>query len=325
MKQSNFENKYDDYWTTINNYLDAKNIEDKNIIINDELEDVAQVYRNLCHHLSIARTRHYSPSLVVRLEKLVMRFHQEFYQRKTHYLQEIVYYFAAGFPGAIRKDINWVILSCLIFFGSLILIFILVHNNPDFALKIVDGEQLSNIESMYDPGLDKIGRDRSSDTDFQMFGFYIYNNTSIGLRTYASGLIFTIGAFMTLLFNGIYIGAIAGYLTSIGYGETFWPFVSGHSALELLAIAISGSAGMKLGYSIISPGRKTRLKSLRDQAQNTIYLMYGVIVMFVLAAFVEAYWSSITSLDASIKYSVGGVLWLLILIYFLYAGRSNET
>ena len=325
MKQSNFEKRYKEYWDQIELFLETTNSNGKIITINNKEQDVTQIYRNLCHHLSISRARHYSPSLVSKLERLVMLFHQEFYKRKTSFIREIIYYFSNGFPQAIRKDKRWFLVSSLIFFGSLILVFLSVQLQPDIALKIVDGYQLSSIESMYEPGLDKIGRDRESDTDFQMFGFYIFNNTSIGLRTYASGLIFTVGAFITLIFNGLYIGAIAGHLTHIGYIDTFWPFVSGHSSFELLAIVISGSAGMRLGYSIISPGRKTRLKSLRDNAKATIYLMYGVIIMFIIAAFIEAYWSSMTEIDSIIKYTVGGILWILIIIYFIYAGRGDEA
>lgn len=326
MKQSNFESRYKEYWEQIDMFLKAKsNPGGRIIIINNQEQDVAQIYRNLCHHLSISRTRHYSPSLVSKLEELVMLFHQEFYKRKTNFLREIIYYFTSGFPQAIRKEKRWILLSSAIFFGPLVLVFVSVQLKPDIALKIVDGYQLSSIESMYEPGLDKIGRDRESDTDFKMFGFYVFNNTSIGLRTYASGLFLTVGAIITLIFNGLYIGAIAGHLTHIGYIDTFWPFVSGHSSFELLAIVISGSAGMKLGYSIISPGRKTRLKSLRDNAKSTVYLIYGVIIMFIMAAFIEAYWSSMTEINATIKYSVGGVFWILMILYFLYAGRGDET
>lgn len=325
MKQSNFEIKYSQYWEQIDIFLNANNQQDEDILIDNKPQDVTQIYRNLCHHLSVSRARHYSPSLVNKLENLVIRFHQEIYTRKTHYLKEIVYYLSNGFPKAIRRDKKWFFLSSAIFFGSLILILLLVQHNPDFALKIVDGYQLSSIETMYEPGVDKIGRDRAADTDFQMFGFYIFNNTGIGLRTYASGLIFTIGSLITLLFNGLYIGAVAGHLTYIGYNEIFWPFVIGHSSFELLAIVISGSAGMKLGYSIISPGRKTRIKSLIDQARSTIYLMYGVVLMFILAAFIEAYWSSMTDVQPFIKYSMGGTFWLLMILYFTLAGRSDEA
>lgn len=48
-------------------------------------------------------------------------------------------------------------------------------------------------------------------------------------------------------------GAIAGHLTDIGYGQTFWPFVIGHGAFELTAIALAGAAGLKLGWALLAP------------------------------------------------------------------------
>ncbi|MCW8956297.1 MAG: hypothetical protein OQL09_05395, partial [Gammaproteobacteria bacterium] len=170
MKQSDFESKYNEYWEQIDGFLNSPNPHDIVLEINDNKLDVAQVYRNLCHHLSISRARHYSPSLVRRLEGLVMRFHQQLYKRKTHFLHDIVYYFSKGFPKAVRKDKSWIFLSAVIFFGSLLMVFLSIQFHPDIVLKIIDGYQLSSIEEMYKPDLDKIGRNRESDTDFQMFG-----------------------------------------------------------------------------------------------------------------------------------------------------------
>ena len=40
------------------------------------------------------------------------------------------------------------------------------------------------------------------------------------------------------------IGAVAGHLTEIGFGQTFWSFVIAHGAFELSAIALAGAAGL---------------------------------------------------------------------------------
>ncbi|PAK99903.1 hypothetical protein B8W90_14245, partial [Staphylococcus hominis] len=69
-----------------------------------------------------------------------------------------------------------------------------------------------------------------------MFGYYIMNNISIGLRTFASGLLAGLGTVLVLLFNGLTIGAAAGHLQHIGHGDPFWRFVCGHGAFELTAI-----------------------------------------------------------------------------------------
>ena len=337
MKQVDFEKKYHEFWYELEQKLgisvqsasasDKKARKKKSAaaLINaktDLGEDFPENYRLLCHHLSLARSRHYSPLLVDRLEKLVINAHQVFYKRKTHLTSTVLLYFTSGFARSIRREWRWVSLSAAIFFGTFLAMLISLQFYPDMVYTVLSGEQVASMEEMYNPGASKIGRDRASDTDFQMFGFYIFNNTGIGLRTFASGLVLGLGTILTLLFNGLTIGGVAGYLTFIGYGETFWPFVSGHSAMELSAIVLSGAAGFKLGFSIISPGRKSRLRALRDSAREAVYMMYGVIIMFVIAAFIEAYWSSMPDIPAIIKYSVGIIQWILVIGYFLFGGSN---
>jgi len=320
MKQSEFETRHQQFWHEF----------EQKLALNQQSEthlgtDFPESYRLLCHHLSLARTRHYSPLLVERLEKLVINAQQIFYKRKTHFLSSFYVYFSGGFSRAVRKDWHWVAVSSVLFFGAFFGMLVSLQYYPDMVYTVISAEQIAEMENMYNPQSGDPLRNSDASSDFEMFGFYIFNNTGIGLRTFASGLFFGIGCVFTLLFNGVVIGGIAGHLTYIGYGSTFWPFVSGHSALELTAIVLSGAAGFKLGFSIISPGRKTRLRALRDSAKEAVYLMYGVATMFVLAAFIEAYWSSITELTPMIKYSVGVIFWLFVILYFVFAGRKNAT
>jgi len=48
--------------------------------------------------------------------------------------------------------------------------------------------------------------------------------------------------------------------------------------------------------------------------------------MFLLiAAFIEAYWSSRTAPAPLAKYLVGAALWVLVAVYLLFAGRSRHA
>jgi len=118
---------------------------------------------------------------------------------------------------------------------------------------------------------------------------------------------------------------VSGHLTEIGYGQTFWSFVIGHGAFELTAIALAGAAGLQLGWALISPGRLTRGESLRLAARKSVQLLCGVMVFLLIAAFIEAYWSSTTVIAAWVKYLVGAVLWLLVAAYLIFAGRTQHA
>jgi uncharacterized membrane protein SpoIIM required for sporulation len=125
--------------------------------------------------------------------------------------------------------------------------------------------------------------------------------------------------------NGVIIGAVAGYLTQAGFGETFWSFVAGHSALELTAIVLSGAAGFKLGLAVIAPGNLSRKAALIAAAKPAVRIMYGAAMMFLAAAFVEAFWSPITEVPFNVKIAVGAAAWVVLLAYFALAGRGRAA
>jgi hypothetical protein len=44
--------------------------------------------------------------------------------------------------------------------------------------------------------------------------------------------------------------------------------------------------------------------------------------MLLVAAFIEAFWSSTQSIPAGVKYGVSGVLWTVVLAWLLLGGRG---
>jgi len=147
----------------------------------------------------------------------------------------------------------------------------------------------------------------------------------IGFQTFAGGMLAGVGSAWFLGANGVIIGAVAGYLVHAGFGETFWSFVAGHSALELMAIVFSGAAGFRLGLAVIAPGNLSRKAALVAAAKPAVRMMYGAALMFLAAAFVEAFWSPLTEIPYDWKIGVGIGAWVVLLAYFLLAGRVRAA
>jgi uncharacterized membrane protein SpoIIM required for sporulation len=327
MKQAIFETRYAQDWDRFDAWLQQREKSPRKKGAEPVTEgmldtEVPQLYRRVCQHLALARDRHYSPELVDRLNRLALRGHHVLYGAQPRSMGAIEF-LLRGFPRLIRSERKVVIAACLLFFGPLAAIVAALQWHPEFIYYLVEPAQLREYQSMYDPAAphEEI---RGADSNVQMFGVYIWNNIRIGFQTFATGLLFGIGSLLALLFNAVMIGAVAGYLHSIGYGSTFWPFVSGHSAFELTAIAISAAAGFKLGGALIAPGLLTRKMALVVASQTAVRLMYGAALMLLGAAFIEAFWSPHRGIPANIKYAVGIGLWVLLLLYFVFAGRREE-
>lgn len=323
MKQQRFEQAHQREWQDFATQLDALERGKSGA----EHRRFGAAYRRLCQHLALAEARGYSGHLVERLGQLALRGHQQLYRHREHLGARSIGFLLAGFPRLVREEWRFVLTAGLLFFGSLLGMGLLVYFFPELIYSLVSPERVAQMEAMYDPDASRLGRfgERGSGIDWLMFGYYVMNNVGIAFQTFASGLLLGLGSLFFLLYNGLTIGAIAGHLIRIGYQDNFLSFIVGHGAFELTAIVLSGAAGLELGWALLAPGRLRRDEALRRAAARSVRLIAGVLAMLLIAAFIEAYWSSMTFVGAPLKYLVGALLWLLVAAYFLLAGRDRHA
>ncbi len=290
-----------------------------------DLDRFPHLYRQVCGHYALACSRGYSPGLSSDLHDLVRRGYCQVYRRRPRLIQPALTFMASHFPRTLRRHALLFWLAMALLFAPMLGMGLATHADGEVIYSLIEATQVAELEAMYDPSNPRPGRgvERQADTDFAMFGFYVMNNVGIGFRSFAGGLILGLGSAFILLFNGSYIGAAAGHLTRLDYGTTFWPFVAGHAPYELTAIAISGAAGLLLGKALLVPGNRTRLAALRVNARDAILLVGGASIMLLLAAVVEAFWSSGPA-PAPVKYGVGVAGWLLLGLYLTLAGRGSS-
>ena len=284
----------------------------------------AALYRATCEHLALARSRAYPVHLTERLEDLTQRGHQVVYHRRGGGMARLGRMFLVDIPQAVRAHHVYMWVSTLVFGVPLLAIGLITYFDPGFVLTLNDVSTVREFDSMYNKGAESIGRPRSADTDWSMFGFYIMHNIGIAFQCFAGGVFFGIGSLFFLAFNGAFAGSVGGYLTARGHSETFYSFVVTHSAFEVTAIVIAGAAGLSLGYALLAPGRHTRMASLKRAASDAVPLLYLVIAMLLIAAAVEAFWSSSRWVEPWVKYSVGGACWALVLAYLGLQGRPRR-
>jgi uncharacterized membrane protein SpoIIM required for sporulation len=328
MKQAEFELRYRSEWQRLAHWLKGHQRRDQSDqkAHQNRLHDseVPAAYRRLCTQFALAQDRHYSPSLTDELHALVMQGHQALYGAQSPVRQSLIHFLLADFPRLVRDEWRLMLLATVLFFAPLLSLIAVLQWFPDAVYLVLSPLEISEIEAMYNPANQQLGM-RDSDANVMMFGFYIWNNVRIGFQTYATGLAFCLGSFFFLLFNGVHIGTVAGYLTQIGYGEPLWSFVAGHSAMELLAIVISGTAGIRLGLALLAPGALSRKAALVLHGRQSVKLMFGAAFMFAIAALIEAFWSPLKLADPTPKYVVGVFMWLLVLIWLLFSGRRRGS
>ncbi len=325
MRQQQFEQQNQALWKKFEDLLKNQG-KFFNKLSTEERYEHPILYKTLCHHYALAKTRQYSPLLVEKLHYLVLQGHQYFYRNKSTSFWKIFEFILATFPQTFRYHIRYFYAALLFSLLPALIVGVLCYQNSQFIYSIMSTSQVANMEEMYDPQNRHLGRTekRKSETNLSMFGFYIYNNISVGFRTFAGGILLGIGSIFFLLFNGLILGGISGHLTRLGFEETFWGFVCGHGSFELTAIVISGAAGLMLGHKLIAPAQLSRLDALKKIAPEALILVMGAAFMLLIAAFIEAFWSSI-QMPVMIKYSVAGILWSVVILYLSFAGKHHGT
>lgn len=327
MRQEQFVARHGAEWATFEAWLDARADSPRNARVDRTWrglpdEDAPHAYRRLCQQLGLARKRNYSPAVVERLQELMQRGHTAMYRAAPPRWSRIPRFFLAEFPRLVRGEAACMLVALACFVLPLVGMYVLVRMQPELASSVFKPAQLSEFESMYASAeaTGKIGRE--SGTDVMMFGYYILNNITIGLRTFAAGLLAGIGSIFVLAFNGVFMGTFAAHLQNVGLGAPLWRFVAGHGAFELTAIVIAGGAGLRLGYNLVAPGRRSRVDALIDGGWRGAKLALGVVMMLLIAAFIEAFWSSMGMLPAWVMFTVAGVLWSLVFAWLAFGGRG---
>ena len=327
MTPLHFENQYRKEWEELENALPAildghKRKAEKHDPLRGER--IAELYRRACEHLALARARNYPRYLLDRLDKLTAEAHQVIYQRSEFGLSRLKRAITHDFPRAVRAHAWYVWSSTALFAVPLLLVGWLVYERPELILSVMSPEEAANFEAMYSEAADSIGSLRGADEDWLMFGVYIWNNIGIAFQCFAAGIFVGLGSMFFLVYNGVVFGAAAGYITERGLGETFYSFVVTHGAFELTAICLAGAAGLRIGRALVAPGRNTRLQSLTQAAREIMIIIYGCVAMLLIAAAIEAFWSSARWLPLPLKYSVAGVCWLAVFSYFIFQGRRAD-
>ena len=322
MKQAQFEKLYAAQWQRFENLLNEVEAS-SSMNVSPDLASFSQLYRKICHFHSLAKERQYSSYLVDSLGELIVRGHQLLYRSKAGLRHKFLQFFLRDFPELVRKEWRLFWLATALFYVPGLVLFICILLKPEVVYTMMDPSQVYMFEEMYNPDNRVLGEARESETNWLMFGYYIWNNISVAFRTFATGIIWGLGSLFFLIYNSLIFGAVSGHLVNVGYTDTFFTFVIAHGSFELTAIAIAGAAGLKLGGAVLAPGNRTRLDALKTATQPAIALVYGVVAMLVIAAFVEAFWSSNNSLHAWQKYSVGTLLWFIVVVYLGFAGKKK--
>ncbi len=278
----------------------------------EEYSAFPRLYRQCCADLARARSLKLAPDLIAYLNESVARAHAILYSPPPLDMAGIKAFFKGSLPDCILGNFPAVLLSALLFLAPYFISMYIVSADGSLGSRLVPQASLDLFADSYREGLS--GRDTG--LMGLMTAFYIRNNVSIAFLSFATGILAGLGSVYFLVYNGLFLGTVEGYIKAEGFGANLHAFTLAHGPLELSGLILAGAAGLCLGYALIHGGRYRRADALRIARSRVFPLVVAFVICVASAAFIEGFISA-QPLPLWLKSGIAWVSGSLLVLYFI--------
>ena len=281
-----------------------------------EVDELVHLYQLTSVHLSYVRTYLRDPALIARLTAVLAAANGLIYGRRPRSMRAAGRFFALTFPGAVYHCRRFVLFAALAFFVPALVLGVWLSADPGaLDVSAPREERLAYVDDAFEQYY-------SESSPVAFFTQVTTNNIRVSFMAYAAGAVSGgLGAILLLAYNGAPLGIIGAWMYAEGDLARFLGYIIPHGALELSAVVIAGAAGMAAGWSLISPGDRTRGEALREEGQRSVTVILGLMTMFVAAGIVEGFITG-RGLPPGVRVGLGLLLWMAYVVYLVVQGRA---
>lgn len=282
-----------------------------------EIDELVTLYQRTATHLSLVQSSVPDPALVARLTTLVARARSAVAGARAAGWRDVAQFFVAGFPAAIYRSRRWWVPTALVSTALAALIgwWIAVHPEVRAAIAAPDSlRQLTRPGGEYETYY--------SSHPAGSFAAEVWTNNAM-----AAGVSLVLGVFLgipvvwILFQNMMNIGLGIGLMGSVGRLDTFLGLILPHGLLELTAVFVAAGTGLRLGWTLIDPGPRSRRSALAQEGRAAIGMAIGLSVVLLVSGVIEAFVTP-SSLPTGARIAIGVLAELAFLWYALVWGRK---
>ncbi len=283
----------------------------------DGVRELGALYRSTAADLAFARRRFPGDPLTARLESLVLRARATVYARSGR--RASLWSFASrGYWRRLRERPLLILAAWAVLLVPAIGGAAWGAADPGVAAGIVPGQ----FQAAADPPPQ--GRDYDAATATAFSASVMFNNIGVALLAFAGGIAFGAVTVLSLFYNGLILGTLAGIAIGAGHGLAFLRLVSSHGPLEISCIVVGGIAGLRMGWALIRPGSRSRGSALRIEARPAVEIAVGTVPWLVVCGLCEGFLTG-PSLPVALQASIGVALFALFWGLVAFRGRDHSA
>ncbi|MDT7547550.1 MAG: hypothetical protein QOE99_3660 [Actinomycetota bacterium] len=278
-----------------------------------EVDEHDDLYQRTATSLSVIQSAGRDPALVARLSSLVARARGVVAGGRQAVWRDVARFLREDFP-AVCYRIRWWWLGAMAAFVVVATSYgVFIAHSPAAQLAVAPPDVVKRL-------VERDFADYYSSAPAQDFTSKVFTN-----NLYVAALVILLGIFVlpvlyVLYQNALNVGVAGGLMAANGRTGQFFGLILPHGMLELTAVFVACGLGLKLGWTVVDPGGRTRSSALAQEGRALVVGTIGLAVVLLTSGFLEGFVTP-SGLPTWLRIGIGGLAEALFLAWVFVLGR----
>ncbi|MGV9323358.1 stage II sporulation protein M [Streptomyces sp. NPDC003660] len=289
-----------------------------------EADELVTLYQRTATHLSLIRSSAPDPQLTGRLSQLVARARSAVTGTRRASWRDVTRFLGRSFPAAVYRARHWWVPTALVSTAVAILLGWWIGTHPEVRASIAAPGHLRELTR---PGGEY--ETYYSSHPATSFAAQVWtNNANAAALCLILGVFLGLPVLWILFQNMLNLGIGLGLMSSAGRLDTFLGLVLPHGLLELTAVFVAAGTGLRLGWTVVDPGPRTRRTALAEEGRAALGMAIGLALVLFVSGAIEGFVTP-SGLPTWARITIGVLAELAFLAYVYVLGgravREGET
>lgn len=283
-----------------------------------EVDELVDLYQRVSTHLSMVRSATSDSVLIGRLSSLVARARAAVTGAHAPMWHEFVRFWTVSFPVVAYRAWRWWLATAVVFFAVVVVIGVWVAGSHEVQSALSTPDEIEHL----------VNHDFASYYSEHPAGSFALrvwvNNSWVAAQCIAFSILLGIPIPWVLFQNAANLGVIGGLMTNAGKADVLFGLLIPHGLLELTAVFLAGAVGMRLGWTVISPGDRPRGQVLAEQGRAVVAAAVGLAGVLLVSGLIEALVTP-SPLPTFLRIGIGVAAEAAFLGYVVHFGRKASS
>jgi len=280
-----------------------------------EVDELVDLYQRVSTHLSMVRSASDDSVLVGRLSGMVASARSAVTGAHAPVWSEFTRFWTVSFPVVAYRAWRWWLGAAVASVVVAVLMGSWVAGSPEVQAAVGTPSDIAEL----------VNHDFASyysENPAGSFALRVWvNNSWVAAQCIGFAVVLGLPIPYVLFQNAANVGVIGGLMFDAGKGDLFLALLTPHGLLELTAVFLAAAVGMRLGWSVVSPGDRPRGQVLAEQGRAVVAAAVGLVVVLLVSGLIEALVTP-SPLPTFVRIAIGVAAEAAFLGYVVHFGRK---